>query len=274
LSSESVAGCELVEVPEWAAWRLENTSSPLAARENLRSGCGESTGDLVAEPEETPEIGTGWERLGSSVVVERHETRWSSGRGWMVNPWPTEETPSFKEAREVAASSMLDKRPGNKYWGLVFLWTAKGISASVHLHLGGNWIGEGEWTGRLSVAWGWGDDSGREVGFVYGWNRERRGEWRVAWREEEENGKRGSVDEGEEMGRETGVKETGVKVGWKGEEGRIGLWPTGCSGGVLFSWGLESMEIRGAAKERDWKEGSEGVLGGNWEEGNKPNEDV
>jgi hypothetical protein len=48
---------------------------------------------------------------------------------------PTEASPSCREVSEIAASSRLDKRPGNKGFDFVFLRTASGMSSSVHLRL-------------------------------------------------------------------------------------------------------------------------------------------
>jgi hypothetical protein len=64
-------------------------------------------------------------------------------RGLMVKKVPKEESPSFKEAKEKAASSMLDIKPGNNCCPLIFLRTARGISSSVHFRLVGMGIGRG-----------------------------------------------------------------------------------------------------------------------------------
>jgi hypothetical protein len=142
---------------------FENTSRLLEARENLRSGRWEVKVDPVAEADETSVIDkTGCGCPGSRIVEEGWESLSASGRGLMDKKVPTEESPSCKEAREMTASSILDKRPGNKGWALFFIFrTARGMSSFVHLRLVGRRTVEGERTWIVS------GDNGREGDIVW-----------------------------------------------------------------------------------------------------------
>lgn len=98
-------------------------SSPLVALENLRSGLGETKVDPVAENEEASVIDKTfcYDRV-SWIVEEGGDSRWPSCRGLIVEKVPNEESPSSKEARERAASFMLDIRLGYKCWPLFFIF--------------------------------------------------------------------------------------------------------------------------------------------------------
>jgi len=129
---------------EWVAWRLENTSRLLGALENLWSGCGETEVGPSAETEGAAVVDNlSWCDRDSWIGEGWGECWVPACRGLMVKKVPNEESPSFKEAKERVASSMLDIRPGKECCPLVFLRTGKGISSSVHFRLVGMDIGRG-----------------------------------------------------------------------------------------------------------------------------------